>query len=106
MNTRDTHDRCPHCHTEVPEAPSLALRAGVVGLAWTVSMAYVLAAIMLGPAIIAVLPVLIPMGIAMVSSAHGWAFEDRVCEACGKLVEIDGEPVAAAERRDEAALAA
>ena len=38
---------------------------------------------------------MIPMGIAMITSAHDWAHKDRVCDACGKLTELDGEPVEA-----------
>ena len=87
------HTTCPHCPAPAPKTPHRLVRAAVIGLAWTVAMAYVFMAIMLGPAIIFVLPLLFLMGIGLVSSAHAWSYGDRACEACGKLVELDGEPV-------------
>ena len=115
MTSHTSHhhtNSCPHCAASLAKAPSRLLRAAVVGLAWTVSMAYVFASIMLGPAIIGVLPLLIPMGIASISSAHTWAYGDRICDSCGKLVELDGELVlaepelASANTEPELALAA
>ena len=87
------HTTCPHCYAPAPETPHRFVRAAVVGLAWTVAMAYVFVGILLGPAIIFVLPLLFLMGIGLVSSAQAWAYGDRACEACGKLVEFDGEAV-------------
>ena len=88
-----THTNCPHCHAPTPKTPHRVARGAVVGLAWTVSMFFVFAGILLGPAIIFVLPLLIPMGIGAITAAHAWAYGDRACEACGKLYELDGRPV-------------
>lgn len=86
---------CPHCAAPLPPRPSALVRHGVVALAWTTSMSSVFGGILLGPAIIMVLPVLLPGGICTITAAHSWAYEDPCCEQCGKLVEIDGQPLRA-----------
>ena len=96
------HTHCPHCHARTPPRPSVLVRGALLCLAWTASMAYVFGGILLGPLILFVLPVLIPMGIAMVTAAHGFAFGDRECPACGKLYEMDGRAVAPAPAEHEA----
>lgn len=78
---------CPHCRASLPAPHSRILGVLAVGLAWTIAMTMVFVGILTGPFIIFLLPALVPAGMSMISVAHGWAFAERDCQACGKLVE-------------------
>ncbi len=80
---------CPHCTASLPAPRSRLLGTLLVGLAWTTAMTMVFGGILLGPAIILVLPLLFPAGVSMITAAHARAFEDATCDACGKLVEVE-----------------
>jgi hypothetical protein len=72
-----------------------AVRYTVLFVAWVVTMATVFGGILLGPGIAGLLPVLVPAGMCTITSAHSWAFGDRVCNSCGRAYELDGNSVAA-----------
>lgn len=90
------HDHCPHCRATLPPPRSRLLGALLVGTAWIIAMAMVWGGVLLGPAVIAILPLLFAGGMSIITVAHSWAFADRICDACGKLVEA---PAAAAPVR-------
>lgn len=82
---------CPHCQAVVPRQPSRWRRDAVVVLAWLVAITAVFGSALLGPINIGILPIFIPATICMVSGAHIWAYPDVICDACGKLIILEGD---------------
>jgi hypothetical protein len=78
---------CPHCRASLPAPRSRLLGYLVVIGAWITVMAMVFGAILLGPAILMVIPFLFAGGASLITIAHAWAFDDWTCDACGKLIE-------------------
>ncbi len=88
MNTTHMcHQYCPHCHASLPAPRSRLLGWLVVGLAWTVTLTMVFGAILTGFFIMFLFPFLFAGGASLVTTAHAWAFQDRICDACGKVVD-------------------
>jgi hypothetical protein len=79
---------CPHCRASLPAPRSRLLGSLVVGLAWTVVMAMVFGALLIGPFIMLIIPFLFAAGVSLITVAHEWAFPDWTCAACGKLIEV------------------
>ena len=78
---------CPRCRSPVPRRIPAPIRWSVVLVAWGATLFCVGASILTGPTILAELPILIPLGIGMVTGAHVFAFRDLTCPACGCAVE-------------------
>ncbi|PRP94604.1 hypothetical protein ENSA5_40710 [Enhygromyxa salina] len=87
------HTHCPHCNAPAAKVPSRSLRTLVVVGAWTATLAFVFGGISLGPGIVVALPIIVLGGVATITGAHIWAYGDRACYACGKMVEVGGVPV-------------
>lgn len=90
--------RCPHCLARVRKSPSSVSRVLVLGLVWTVTMALVFGVSVIGPFVMVLLPVFLFGGIGLWTAAYEYAHGDRICPACGKAYEIDGEAVEPAPR--------
>ncbi|MFV8755599.1 hypothetical protein ACNOYE_34040 [Nannocystaceae bacterium ST9] len=87
---------CSHCRASLFAPRSRSLGALVVGVAWTLAMTMVFIGILTGPIIIFLLPMLVPAGVSMITTAHEWAFADWTCDACGKLVEVEAPQASSA----------
>jgi hypothetical protein len=88
--------RCPHCNRLTAQLPSMSARVVVVGGAWLVAMVTLFIVAMMGPLMLAFLPISIPAGVGLISAAHGYAFSDATCDSCGKMYSTDGVRIAAA----------
>jgi len=80
-----THsDRCSSCHRDTVVRPSHAWKLALVG-GYVVFSAMVFGASLLGPTIMAVLPVLFGAGLGLLPFLHDRAGAPAECTACGKL---------------------
>ena len=93
---------CTRCGTQKAQAPSPLWLLAVAG-AWLYAFASVFAAILLGPAIILVLPFVVVGGMCLVTEAHRAAFRPAECGRCGAIVPRRREGVKALEQRDAVA---
>jgi hypothetical protein len=65
-----------------------------VGAAWLVILAMLIGLSLASLFAVPLVPIIILAGAALVTSAHHYAFADRICETCGRAYELDGERVA------------
>ena len=84
--------RCPHCG-ELNKTPSRVLRLAAVAGAWLVILAMLVGLSLASLFAVPIVPIVIFAGAALVTSSHHYAFGDRLCEACGRAYEVDGEYV-------------
>lgn len=91
--------RCPHCLAPV-KTPGRLLRYVAVAAAWTVIIAMLIGLSLASLFAVPIVPIVIVAGAALVTSAHQFAFGDRICRTCNRAYELDGERVepAAIER--------
>ena len=80
---RSTH-RCSSCHRDTVVRPSAAWKLALVG-AYVVFSAMVFGASLLGPTIMAALPLLFGAGLGLLPYLHDRAGAPAECTACGKL---------------------
>lgn len=84
--------RCPHCG-ELNKTPSRLLRLTAVAGAWAVILAMLIGLSLASLFAVPIVPIVIIAGAALVTSAHHYAFGDRLCVECGRAYEVDGEYV-------------
>ncbi|MCX4247285.1 hypothetical protein [Paraliomyxa miuraensis] len=84
--------RCASCHEHAVVRPSAAWKAALVG-GYVLFGMMVFGASLLGPTIIAVLPLLMATGFGLLPFLHERAGAQAACAACGKLAS-DEEPEA------------
>lgn len=90
--------RCSHCG-ELNKTPGRTLRLTAVAAAWMVIIVMLIGLSMASLFAVPIVPIVVIAGAALVSSAHHYAFGDRLCVQCGRAYEVDGEyvePVAVA----------
>lgn len=88
-------NHCNHCRASLP-APRPRLYAGAALVAaYLITFAALFGFSLLGPLGIFFLPMMVPLGIGLISPAHEYASRRDVCPACGKEVVISEAPASA-----------
>ena len=87
LNFRASHlTDCPHCGgTDTVEHPSPLWRWALLP-AWTLIAATCMAASLIGPMIIGLLPFLFAWAVCLLSSLYDRGYEPPNCDVCGKMV--------------------
>jgi hypothetical protein len=85
--------RCPHCDARTRNSPSRLVRVLAVGGAWLVILAMLVGLSLASLFAVPLVPLIVIAGAALVGGTHEFAFGDRICEACGRAYELDGEPI-------------
>ena len=86
MNTHAA-SHCPHCHRHgTLRSPSGRWKVAIPA-AYAVFAVMIFGAGLLGPTIMAVLPLLAAYGLGVLPFVHGKAAEPTTCTACDRIVE-------------------
>jgi hypothetical protein len=102
MSATHSSPRCSSCHRDTVVRPSAAWKLALVG-AYVIFSAMVFGASLLGPTIMAALPLLFGAGLGLLPWLHDRAGAPAVCTACGKLQPGEaGETVEAGEAVEHA----
>lgn len=93
--------RCSSCHCDTVVRPSAAWKLALVG-GYVVLGVMVFCAALLGPTIMAVLPLLAATGMGLLPWLHERAGAPPTCSACGKLQPADAGATDHAHAHDHA----
>jgi len=99
MSSHRRSARCSSCHRDAVVRPSAAWKLALVG-GYLVLGVMVFGASLLGPTIMAVLPLLVATGLGLLPFLHERAGAPAECSACGKLQPSPAQ--AAADAHDHA----
>jgi hypothetical protein len=79
--------RCPHCNAHAVRRPSNLWKLAHAG-AWAYAALSVLGASLVGPFIVALVPMLLFGGTCLLAETHRRATAPAVCDACDRLVDV------------------
>ncbi|MFO7564534.1 MAG: hypothetical protein R6X02_17955 [Enhygromyxa sp.] len=85
--------RCPYCDARTRKSPGRLARGLALFGTWFAILAMLFGLSLALLFVIPLVPIVIVAGAALVGSAHEYAYGDRICEACGRAYEVDGEPI-------------
>lgn len=96
MPTHRPSNRCSSCHRDAVVRPHAAWTLALVG-GYVVLGAMVFGASLLGPTIMAVLPLLAATGMGLLPFLHERAGAPATCSACGRYQPTEGHAPSEAE---------
>lgn len=98
-----THVNCPCCQRRVAASRPTIFDRALVPLAWLFVAVMSLFAGLLGPFLVVLSPVFLTVGASVIHTAHGRAFRDTLCPACGKVIDPSAFSAPPAPAREPAA---